>query len=87
MWRYDIQGKLTQRKPAQRSYAEALAGAGLVRSVSEGSVSSLQEKIAPGEEGSMGELSEPLLRVEIEFQPKKEDHDLAITVSHLLIFY
>lgn len=58
-----------------------------MRSVSEGSVSSLQEKIAPDEEGSMGELSEPLLRVEIEFQPKKEDHDLAITVSHLLIFY
>lgn len=58
-----------------------------MRSVSDGSVSSLQAKLAPDDESSIGELSEPLLRVDIEFQPKKEDHDLAITVSQLLIFY
>ncbi|KAG0604647.1 hypothetical protein M758_10G186100 [Ceratodon purpureus] len=77
-------GKLTprasQRKPARRSYAEALAGSGLVRSVSDGSMSTLQGSLTSDEDGSAGEKSEPLLRVEVELQPKRSDHDLTITV-------
>uniref|UniRef100_A0A7I4B673 Uncharacterized protein n=1 Tax=Physcomitrium patens TaxID=3218 RepID=A0A7I4B673_PHYPA len=76
-------GKLTsrsaQRKPPQRSYAEALSGSRLMRSVSDGSVSTLQGNSTPDEDGSGGEKSEPLLRVELELQ-SKSDRNLIVSV-------
>ena len=54
-----------------------------MRSVSDGSMSTLQGSLASDEDGSTGEKSEPLLRVEVELQPKRSDHDLTITVCNL----
>jgi hypothetical protein len=46
-------------------------------------MSTLQGSLISDEDGSAGEKSEPLLRVEVELQPKRSDHDLTITVCHL----
>lgn len=86
-----MQGKLTsrtsRRRPGSRSYAEALAGAGLVRSVSDGSISAFQASLAADEDAPVVELTEPLLRVDIDMQPKKHDHDLAITVCLFIVVF
>lgn len=53
-----------------------------MRSVSDGSVSTLQGNSTPDEDGSGGEKSEPLLRVELELQ-SKSDRNLIVSVGHL----
>lgn len=48
-------------------------------------MSTLQGNLASDEDGSTGEKSEPLVRVEVELQPKRSDHDLTVTVRNLYL--